>query len=226
MISLQGVSKAYKLGDTIVPVLRGVSLEISPGQFIAITGPSGSGKSTLMNILGLLESYDSGSYRFWGHDVSTMTDDQLAGLRNQRIGFVFQLFNLIPRLNALRNVEIPLMYAGVGTAERRHRAQIALQLVGLGERMDHTASQLSGGQQQRVAIARALVTDPEIIIADEPTGSLDSQTSHDIMGLLQTLNQSGKTVILVTHEDEIAAYAHRIIYLRDGEIRLDHQSTA
>ncbi len=225
MISLQGVSKAYKLGDTIVPVLRGVSLEIAPGQFIAITGPSGSGKSTLMNILGLLESYDSGSYRFWGHDVSTMTDDQLAGLRNQRIGFVFQLFNLIPRLNALRNVEIPLMYAGVGTAERRHRAQIALQLVGLGERMDHTASQLSGGQQQRVAIARALVTDPEIIIADEPTGSLDSQTSHDIMALLQTLNQSGKTVILVTHEDEIAAYASRIIYLRDGEIRLDHQST-
>lgn len=221
MISLQDVRKTYRLGQQPVPVLNRISLEISAGQFVAITGPSGSGKSTLMNILGLLESYDAGSYRFMGYDVAQLSENQLAALRNQRIGFVFQLFNLIPRLNALRNVEMPMMYAGIGTVERRRRAQIALQLVGLGDRLGHTASQLSGGQQQRVAIARALVTDPNIIIADEPTGSLDSKTSHAVMGLLQRLNEAGKTIILVTHEDEIAAYASRIIHLRDGDIKLD-----
>lgn len=216
MIELRDIWKSYQLGDTLVPALRGMSLRIEAGEFLAITGASGSGKSTLMNILGLLESFDSGDYRCFGQNVSSISEDDAAIMRNQRIGFVFQLFNLIPRINAVRNVELPMMYAGIAAPIRQQRARFALEIVGLAERADHKPSQMSGGQQQRVAIARAIVNNPDIIIADEPTGSLDSENSHAIMSLFQRLNAQGKTIIVVTHEDDIAAYAQRMIRLHDG----------
>ena len=205
-------------GGQTVHALRDVSLEIEEGDFVAIMGASGSGKSTLMNILGCLDVPSSGSYHLAGEAVEAMAQDQLASLRNRRIGFVFQQFNLLPRTSALENVELPMEYAGVNAATRRERARAALERVGLGERLHHTPAELSGGQQQRVAIARALVNQPQLILADEPTGALDSQTSHDIMQLLADLNRQGMTVVLVTHEAEIAAWAQRRLVFKDGSM--------
>ena len=201
-----------------VHALRDVSLDIAAGDFVAIMGASGSGKSTLMNILGCLDLPTSGSYQLAGEAVAAMGQDQLASIRNRRIGFVFQQFNLLARTSALENVELPMVYSGIRPAERRKRAQLALQRVGLGERMGHTPAELSGGQQQRVAIARALVNAPQLILADEPTGALDSQTSEDIMRLLTELNQQGMTVVLVTHEADIAAWARRQLQFKDGQL--------
>ena len=214
----RGLTKTYVMGDQTVHALRGVSLDIEEGAFVAIMGASGSGKSTLMNILGCLDQPTQGVYRLAGEAGEAMTPDQLASLRNRRIGFVFQQFNLLPRTSALENVELPMVYAGVSVQERRAKAQAALQRVGLAERGDHTPSELSGGQQQRVAIARALVNHPQLILADEPTGALDSQTSEDIMRLLTELNAQGMTVVLVTHESDIAAWARRKLVFRDGQI--------
>jgi putative ABC transport system ATP-binding protein len=216
-IELRGVTKSYEVGTTIVEALRGVSLRFEEGELAAITGPSGSGKSTLMNILGCLDQPTGGSYRIDELEVSNLTDDELALIRNHRIGFVFQAYNLLPRMTALEQVEVPLLYRG----EHAHRelAAAALQLVGLGDRLRHKPTELSGGQSQRVAIARALVTDPSIILADEPTGALDTQTSEEIMGLLQQLNERrGLTVLLITHEPDIAAFTRRTVQLRDGLI--------
>jgi putative ABC transport system ATP-binding protein len=214
------------MGDQIVHALRGVSVDIHAGDFVAIMGASGSGKSTLMNILGCLDLPTQGLYELAGEAVQGMQPDQLASIRNRRIGFVFQQFNLLPRTSALENVELPMVYAGVPSAARRERAMAALQLVGLGERHKHTPSELSGGQQQRVAIARALVNQPQLILADEPTGALDSQTSEDIMRLLVDLNRQGMTVVLVTHESDIAAWARRRLVFKDGLIVQDvEQST-
>lgn len=218
LIQARGLSKTYVMGDQTVHALRGVSLEIAEGDFVAIMGASGSGKSTLMNILGCLDQPSEGEYWLAGEEVEKMTPDQLASIRNRRIGFVFQQFNLLPRTSALENVELPMVYAGVKPAERRALAIKALQRVGLGERGDHTPSELSGGQQQRVAIARALVNSPQLILADEPTGALDSQTSEDIMQLLTALNQQGMTVVIVTHESDIAAWARRKLVFKDGQI--------
>jgi putative ABC transport system ATP-binding protein len=209
LIHAQNLTKSYAMGDQIVHALRGVSVDIHAGDFVAIMGASGSGKSTLMNILGCLDLPTQGLYELAGEAVQGMQPDQLASIRNRRIGFVFQQFNLLPRTSALENVELPMVYAGVPSAARRERAMAALQLVGLGERHKHTPSELSGGQQQRVAIARALVNQPQLILADEPTGALDSQTSEDIMRLLVDLNHKGMTVVLVTHESDIAAWARR-----------------
>ena len=206
------------MGDQTVHALRGVSLDIGEGEFVAIMGASGSGKSTLMNILGCLDLPTTGEYRLAGEPVETMQADQLASIRNRRIGFVFQQFNLLPRTSALENVELPMVYAGIKSAERREKASAALTRVGLGERMGHTPAELSGGQQQRVAIARALVNSPQLILADEPTGALDSQTSEDIMKLLTELNAQGMTVVLVTHEHDVAAWARRRIVFRDGRM--------
>jgi putative ABC transport system ATP-binding protein len=210
--------KTYTMGDQTVHALRGVSLSIDEGDFVAIMGASGSGKSTLMNILGCLDRPTSGRYWLAGEEVEDMAPDALASIRNRRIGFVFQQFNLLPRTSALENVELPMVYAGVKPAERRTRAQAALDRVGLGARDGHTPSELSGGQQQRVAIARALVNQPSLILADEPTGALDSKTSEDIMRLLTDLNHQGMTVVLVTHENDIAAWARRRLVFRDGAI--------
>lgn len=221
MITLREIWKTYHTGDHPVPALHGVSLSIQSGEFVAITGPSGSGKSTLMNIIGLLEGFDSGRYLLAGVDVGGLTDDEAAALRNRHIGFVFQSFNLIPRLTAIRNVELPLMYAGMSLGQRRELAAEALARVGLGHRIDHTPAQLSGGQQQRVAIARALVNSPNIIIADEPTGALDSATSEEVMSIFHQLHQAGATILVVTHDDEVAAHARRVLHMRDGEIRFD-----
>jgi len=218
LIEARELVKTYTLGHTLVQALRGVSLDVEEGEFVAIMGASGSGKSTLMNILGCLDSPSSGTYRLAGEAVERMSADELASVRNRRIGFVFQQFNLLPRTSALENVELPLVYAGVGGAERRARARAALQAVGLGERALHTPSELSGGQQQRVAIARALVNHPQLILADEPTGALDTQTSEDIMRILAGLNAQGLTVVLVTHEADIAAWARRKLVFRDGRI--------
>lgn len=218
MIKLQGVSKSYYLGDTRVPVLRNVNLEINSGDFVAIMGPSGSGKTTLMNIIGCLDTIDSGRYTLGKMPIGSASEADLADIRNRRIGFVFQSFNLIPRINAIRNVELPMIYAGISPDVRQHRALAALDIVGLRDRAEHSSAHLSGGQQQRVAIARSIVNSPEIIIADEPTGALDSSTSHEIMRLFQQLNESGKTIVMVTHEPEIAAYARRTLYVRDGVI--------
>jgi putative ABC transport system ATP-binding protein len=221
MIELQHVTKVYQMGEVEVHALRGVSLDIEQGEFLTIMGPSGSGKSTLMNLLGCLDSPTDGSYRLQGEDVSHLTDRQLAHIRNREIGFVFQQFNLLPRTSALRQVELPLIYGGVGLGERRERAQAALEAVGLEERMGHRPDELSGGQQQRVAIARALVTEPSIILADEPTGNLDTKSGDEVLGIFQQLNEQGITVIFVTHDPEIAAYSRRVIHIRDGLIEKD-----
>lgn len=218
LIEARELSKTYTMGDTTVSALRGVSLDIEAGDFVAIMGASGSGKSTLMNILGCLDQPSAGQYHLAGEAVESMTPEQLASIRNRRIGFVFQQFNLLPRTSALENVELPMVYAGVKSPDRRARALAALQTVGLGERWQHTPSELSGGQQQRVAIARALVNQPQLILADEPTGALDSKTSEDIMRLLSGLNAQGMTVVLVTHEADIAAWARRRLVFRDGQI--------
>jgi putative ABC transport system ATP-binding protein len=225
LIEARNLSKTYQMGSAAqqragsgqtVHALRDVSLDIEAGDFVAIMGASGSGKSTLMNILGCLDLPTSGSYHLAGEAVQGMAPDQLASIRNRRIGFVFQQFNLLPRTSALENVELPMVYSGIKSAERRERAVHALQRVGLGERMGHTPAELSGGQQQRVAIARALVNAPQLILADEPTGALDSQTSEDIMQLLSELNQQGLTVVLVTHEADIAGWARRKLVFKDG----------
>jgi putative ABC transport system ATP-binding protein len=218
LIEARDLIKTYTMGEQTVHALRGVSLDIAEGDFVAIMGASGSGKSTLMNILGCLDLPSSGEYRLAGEEVEAMAQDQLASIRNRRIGFVFQQFNLLPRTSALENVELPMLYAGVKAGDRKARALAALQRVGLGERSDHTPSELSGGQQQRVAIARALVNNPQLILADEPTGALDTKTSEDIMRLLTDLNAQGMTVILVTHESDIAGWARRKLVFRDGEI--------
>jgi putative ABC transport system ATP-binding protein len=218
VIVLQGVSKVYRSGSLEVAALRDVDLEIAEGDFVAIAGPSGSGKSTLMHIIGCLDSPTSGTYRLAGQDVSTMTEERLANVRNRRIGFVFQQFNLLPSLTAWRNVELPLAYSGMPRAERRERAITALERVGLSDRVHHRPGELSGGQQQRVAVARALVTEPALILADEPTGNLDSVSTADVLGLLQEVHQSGRTVVLITHEQDIAAAARRIIRIRDGQV--------
>jgi putative ABC transport system ATP-binding protein len=218
LIEARELVKTYSMGDQTVHALRGVSLDIEEGEFVAIMGASGSGKSTLMNILGCLDLPTSGQYRLAGEGVEGMESDQLASIRNRRIGFVFQQFNLLPRTSALENVELPMVYAGIKSEARKEKAKAALARVGLGARMDHTPAELSGGQQQRVAIARALVNNPQLILADEPTGALDSQTSEDIMKLLTELNQQGMTVMLVTHEHDVAAWARRRIVFRDGQM--------
>jgi putative ABC transport system ATP-binding protein len=218
LIEAQGLVKTYTMGDQTVHALRGVSLVIEAGEFVAIMGASGSGKSTLMNILGCLDHPSAGTYRLADEAVDGLSGDQLASIRNRRIGFVFQQFNLLPRTSAIENVELPMVYANVKPAERRTRALASLARVGLGERGDHTPAELSGGQQQRVAIARALVNNPQLILADEPTGALDSQTSEDIMQLLTELNAQGMTVVLVTHEHDVAAWAWRCVVFKDGHI--------
>ena len=221
VVSLDAVSKTYATGAAEVHALREVSLRIDRGEYVAVIGPSGSGKSTLMNILGCLDVAPSGRYELNGVDVEDLSEADLAAVRNTHIGFVFQQFNLLPTLSAWRNVELPLVYAGVGRAERRARAQQALVRVGLAERVDHRPSELSGGQQQRVAIARALVTDPALILADEPTGNLDSRSSEDVMALLDELHASGRTIVLITHDLEVAAAAQRSVTVRDGAVLLD-----
>ena len=218
LISVRDLAKDYRMGDTTVPALGGVDLDIAAGEFVAVMGPSGSGKSTFMNLLGCLDHPTRGTYELAGEAVSALDDDALARVRNRRIGFVFQHFNLLARTSALDNVALPLLYAGIGTTEREQRARERLAQVGLGGRLGHHPAQLSGGQQQRVAIARALVNNPALVLADEPTGALDSHTSLEIMSLLQGLNREGITIVLVTHEQDIAAHARRIISFRDGRV--------
>lgn len=221
VISIKDITRNFHLGQEIVKVLKGIDLEIERGEYVAIMGPSGSGKSTLMNLLGCLDTPTGGQYILNGKDVSKMTDDELAEIRNKEIGFVFQTFNLLPRTTALDNVALPMIYAGATKADRKARAEEVLTDVGLADRMDHKPNQLSGGQRQRVAVGRALVNHPSIILADEPTGNLDSKTSVEIMNLFEDIHRGGNTVILVTHEEEIAEHAHRIIRLRDGIIESD-----
>ena len=225
LVRLENVSKVYGMGDVEVHALRGVSLSIAQGDFTAVMGASGSGKSTLMNIVGLLDRPTGGAYLLEGEEVSTLTTERLAEVRNRTIGFVFQSFNLLARTSALENVELPLLYGGIGRAERHRRASASLGRVGLADRADHHPNQMSGGQQQRVAIARALVTEPRVILADEPTGNLDSRTSVEVMALFQELGRSGITVVLVTHEADIAQYASRVIVMRDGRILSDERQT-
>ena len=221
VIRLDKIVKNYKIGTIIVEALRSVSLEIRKNEFVALMGPSGSGKSTLMNILGCLDTPTSGSYMLNGEDVSKMDDNSLAEIRNRQIGFVFQTFNLLPRSTALENVMLPLIYSGINKAKRTEIAKKTLEEVKLADRMTHKPNELSGGQRQRVAIARALVNNPAIILADEPTGNLDSKTSVEILGLLEEIHRNGNTVIIVTHEEDIAQHAHRIIRLMDGQINVD-----
>ncbi|MCG8327936.1 MAG: ABC transporter ATP-binding protein [Chitinophagales bacterium] len=229
MISVSELVKTYIMGQTKVHALRGVNLDIYTNDYLALMGPSGSGKSTLMNLIGCLDTPTSGTYILNGTNVSTLDDDELAEIRNKEIGFVFQTFNLLPRLSALDNVALPLVYGGVNKSTRLDRAREVLDAVGLGDRVDHKPNELSGGQRQRVAIARALVNNPSIILADEPTGNLDTKTSIEIMGIFEKIHQNGNTVILVTHEPDIAEHCHRIVRLRDGvvetDIRNDHVIT-
>jgi putative ABC transport system ATP-binding protein len=220
VIDLHDVTKTYQTGTLSVQAVRGVTLSILPGEYVAIMGPSGSGKSTLMHILGCLDPLTTGSYRLAGQDVSRMSDDELAEVRNRRIGFVFQQYNLLPSLSAWRNVELPMCYAGVRREERRSRAIDALRRVGLADRIMHRPGELSGGQQQRVAIARALVTDPALILADEPTGNLDSTATADVLALFDELHQSGRTVVLITHEPDVAHRAERVVRVRDGLLEM------
>jgi putative ABC transport system ATP-binding protein len=221
VIDLQSVFKTYQVGEIAVHALRGVSLRVRRGEYVAIMGSSGSGKTTLMNILGCLDTPTNGVYRLNGRDVRDAGEDELADLRNREIGFVFQSFNLIPRTRAIANVELPLAYAGLGRHERRRRALRTLQDLGLGPRVGHLPSELSGGQQQRVAIARALVTNPAMILADEPTGNLDTASTRDILAILERLNDEGRTIVLITHEHEVATHAERVIELSDGQIVSD-----
>jgi len=223
ILRLVDVGKMYATGSVQVEALHGVSMEVASGEYVAIMGPSGSGKSTLMHILGCLDVPTSGSYHLAGEDVSTMDEDALAHVRNRQIGFVFQQFNLLASLPAWRNVELPLCYSGMGRAERRKRAVTALERVGLGDRIDHRPGELSGGQQQRVAVARALVTDPALILADEPTGNLDSHSTADVLRLLDELHDQGRTIVLITHEHDVAESAQRIVRILDGQIDLDGQ---
>lgn len=221
VIDLQGVGRSYVMGQEQIHALRSVTFSIARGEYVALMGPSGSGKSTLMNLIGCLDTPSKGAYFLSGQEVSRMNDQQLAEVRNREIGFVFQTFNLLPRLTALENVALPLVYAGVSRTERLHRAAEVLDRVGLTSRMKHKPNELSGGQRQRVAVARALVNRPSILLADEPTGNLDSKTSIDIMNLFADIHAQGNTIVLVTHEEEIARYAHRIVRLRDGNIESD-----
>ena len=219
LLQIRDLHKAYVLDGVTIHALRGINLNVAPGEFVAIMGPSGSGKSTLMNILGCLDVPDDGDYHLNGQDITRMGSDQLAALRNHEIGFVFQNFNLLPRTSALENVETPLIYAGVGKRERRQQARAALERMGLGDRLDHLPNQLSGGQAQRVAIARALVTKPSLLLADEPTGNVDTATSTEIMALLDELNQQENlTIVLITHEPDVAEHAQRQLFLRDGQL--------
>jgi putative ABC transport system ATP-binding protein len=226
LIETQDLWKTYQMGSEEIHALRGVSLEIASGEYVAIMGPSGSGKSTLMNLIGCLDTPSKGSYLLNGKKVSEMNDDELARIRNEEIGFVFQTFNLLPRATALHNVELPLVYAGVPSKERQTRAHQAIARVELTDRMMHRPNELSGGQRQRVAIARALVNNPSILLADEPTGNLDSKTGIEIMALFDRLHGSGNTIILVTHEADIAAHAHRVLHIRDGQIEKDARRAA
>tara|TARA_B110000305_G_scaffold198595_1_gene224834 strand:+ start:8008 stop:8745 length:738 start_codon:yes stop_codon:yes gene_type:complete len=221
VIDIEGVTKLYRMGTEVVYALRGVQMQIHLGEYLAVMGPSGSGKSTLMNMLGCLDTPTAGRYEFAGEDVADMTDDELADIRNREIGFVFQSFNLLPRSDALHNVEFSLIYAGLSKTERLERAEDALENVGLGDRMHHQPNELSGGQRQRVAIARALVNRPSIILADEPTGTLDTKTGIEIMDLFEDLYDRGNTIIMVTHEEDVARHARRIVRLRDGLIESD-----
>ena len=225
VIEIRNIIRDFKLGQEIVHVLKGIDLDIKRGEYVAIMGPSGSGKSTLMNLLGCLDTPTAGSYNLNGNDVSQMTDDELAEIRNTEIGFIFQTFNLLPRTTALENVALPMIYAGASRKQRKERATKVLSDVGLADRMDHKPNQLSGGQRQRVAVGRALVNKPSIILADEPTGNLDSKTGMEIMGLFDEIHKAGNTVIMVTHEEEVAAHAKRIIRLRDGVIESDTFNT-
>jgi putative ABC transport system ATP-binding protein len=221
IIETTDIARIYQMGSEVVRALQSVSIDINQGEYVAFMGPSGSGKSTLMNIIGCLDTPSSGTYILNDHDVSDLTENELAEIRNKEIGFVFQTFNLLPRATSLENVALPLIYAGYGKYDREEMALESLSKVGLGDRASHKPNELSGGQRQRVAIARALVNNPSIILADEPTGNLDSKTSYDIMGLFAKLHEQGNTIIMVTHEDEIAQYAHRIVRLRDGLVESD-----
>jgi putative ABC transport system ATP-binding protein len=221
VIKIRGIRRDFPLGQEVVKVLKGIDLDIDKGEYVALMGPSGSGKSTLMNILGCLDTATAGTYELNGKDVSNMSDDELAEVRNTEIGFVFQTFNLLPRTTALENVALPMIYAGASKAQRKVRAEQVLADVGLADRMDHRPNQLSGGQRQRVAVGRALVNKPSIILADEPTGNLDSKTSAEIMALFDEIHKNGNTVIIVTHEEDIAAHTHRIIRLIDGMVASD-----
>jgi len=221
IIKIKGLTREFTVGAELVRALKGVDVSINKNEYVAMMGPSGSGKSTLMNLLGCLDTPTAGSYSLNGTDVSLLKDDSLAEIRNHEIGFIFQTFNLLPRLTALENVALPLVYAGYNTEERNKKAAEVLEKVGLGDRMDHRPNQLSGGQRQRVAVARALVNNPSIILADEPTGNLDSKTSLDIMRLFEEIHEMGNTLIVVTHEEEVAAHAHRILRLRDGLVETD-----
>ena len=221
LIQARDLRKTYHVGDQVVHALDGLDLDIRANEYVALMGPSGSGKSTLMNMLGCLDSPTSGSYILNGQDVSRLEDDALAEIRNREIGFVFQTFNLLPRYTALENVALPMVYAGIAKTERQERAREVLEQVGLGDRMDHRPNELSGGQRQRVAVGRALVMRPSIILADEPTGNLDTATSEEVMELFGDIQKAGNTVILVTHEEDIAAYAHRTVRLRDGRVESD-----
>jgi putative ABC transport system ATP-binding protein len=221
VISVTDLHKDYRLASNVVHALRGVSLEVCSGEFVAIMGPSGSGKSTFMNLIGCLDRPSGGSYRLHGQEVADLSRSQLASLRNEKLGFIFQGFNLLPRMSAIDNVMLPMVYAGVSGPRRRERAHAALEAVGLGARAQHRPNELSGGQQQRVAIARALVNDPKLILADEPTGNLDSRTSIEIMAILQRLNADGATIVLVTHEPDVASYCSRRVVFKDGVVRSD-----
>jgi len=225
LITLKDIGRKYVIGTEIIHAIKSVTLTINKGEFVALMGPSGSGKSTLMNILGCLDTPTKGEYILNGNNVSHMTDNELAEIRNTEIGFVFQTFNLLPRNTALDNVALPLVYAGIGKEKRRARAKTTLENVGLGNRVDHKPNELSGGQRQRVAVARALINNPSIILADEPTGNLDTKTSIEIMGLIEDIHAKGNTIILVTHEEDIALHAHRIVRMRDGLIENDFANT-